>query len=61
MKNKLLELREKLELYPYADMAQQQRIEQRRLARRRGRAATIMSSPESRMGQTAVTRLLGGG
>lgn len=46
---------------PTIDQAQQQRVEQRRLARRRGRASTIMSSPESRMGQTAVTRLLGGG
>ena len=42
---------------PTIDEAQQQRIEQRRLSRRRGRAATIMSSPESRMGGVGTTQL----
>jgi hypothetical protein len=48
---------------PTIDEAQQRRIEERRLSRRRGRAATIMSSPESRMaggvGTTTLTSRLG--
>jgi hypothetical protein len=44
------------------DQAQLSRIEQRRMARRRGRASTIMSTPGSQQtGSVAVSRLLGGG
>jgi hypothetical protein len=47
---------------PTVDEAQQSRIEQRRMARRRGRASTIMSNPASQQtGSVAVSRLLGGG
>ena len=42
---------------PTIDEAQQARIEQRRLSRRRGRAATIMSSPESRVAGVGTTQL----
>jgi hypothetical protein len=48
---------------PTIDEAQQRRIEERRLSRRRGRAASIMSTPESRMagavGTTTLTSRLG--
>ena len=45
---------------PTIDEAQLARNEQRRLSRRRGRAATIMSSPESRLaGGVATTKLTG--
>ncbi len=47
---------------PTTDEAQQSRIEQRRMARRKGRASTIMSTPASQQtGSVAVSRLLGGG
>jgi hypothetical protein len=46
---------------PTVDQAQLSRIEQRRMARRRGRGATIMSQPEGRTGAVGVSRLLGGG
>ena len=47
---------------PTVDEAQQSRIEQRRMARRRGRASTIMSTPASQQtGSVGVSRLLGGG
>ncbi len=47
---------------PTTDEAQLSRIEQRRMARRRGRASTIMSTPGSQQtGSVAVSRLLGGG
>jgi hypothetical protein len=47
---------------PTVDEAQQSRIEQRRLARRRGRGSTIMSTPASQQtGSVGVSRLLGGG
>jgi hypothetical protein len=47
---------------PTTDQAQLSRIEQRRMARRKGRASTIMSTPSSQQtGSVAVTRLLGGG
>jgi len=48
---------------PTIDEAQERRIEQRRMSRRRGRAASIMSTPESRMagavGTTTLTSRLG--
>ena len=47
---------------PTVDEAQLSRIEQRRLARRRGRGSTIMSTPASQQtGSVGVSRLLGGG
>lgn len=46
---------------PTVDEAQLQRNEQRRMARRKGRGATIMSAPEARTGAVGVSRLLGGG
>lgn len=47
---------------PETDVAKQREIESTRMRRRRGRAASVMSTPESRqMGGVATTRLLGGG
>ena len=47
---------------PETDMAKVREIESTRLRRRRGRMATMMSSPESRQqGSVGMTRLLGGG
>ena len=43
------------------DMAKQREIESTRLRRRRGRAASMMSTPDSRQaGGVATTKLLGG-
>jgi len=47
---------------PETDVAKQREIESTRLRRRRGRAASIMSTEQSRMqGGMATTKLLGGG
>ena len=47
---------------PTVDEAQLSRIEQRRMARRRGRGSTLMSTPASQQtGSVSVSRLLGGG
>lgn len=47
---------------PTVDEAQLSRIEQRRMARRKGRGSTLMSTPASQQtGSVGVTRLLGGG
>lgn len=47
---------------PETDVAKQREIESTRMRRRRGRAATMMSTPETRqMGGVGTTRLLGGG
>lgn len=47
---------------PTVDEAKVREIESKRLAKRRGRAANIMSTPESRgAGGVGMTRLLGGG
>jgi len=47
---------------PEIDVAKQREIESTRLRRRRGRAATMMSTPKTQqMGGVATTRLLGGG
>jgi len=47
---------------PTVDEAQQSRIEQRRMARRKGRGSTLMSTPASQQtGSVGVSRLLGGG
>jgi hypothetical protein len=47
---------------PTIDEAKVREQETRRLARRRGRAATMMSSEQSQMaGGVGTTRLLGGG
>ena len=46
---------------PETDMAKQREIESTRLRRRRGRAASMMSTPDSRQaGGVATTKLLGG-
>lgn len=47
---------------PTTDEAKAREIESKRLRMRRGRAASMMSTPESRAaGGVATTRLLGGG
>lgn len=47
---------------PETDVAKVREIESTRMRRRRGRMATVMSTPESRsMGGVGTTKLLGGG
>jgi hypothetical protein len=47
---------------PETDVAKQREIESTRMRRRRGRASTMMSTPETRtQGGVGTTRLLGGG
>ena len=46
---------------PEMDLAKQRVIESTRMRRRRGRAATMMSTPDTRQaGGVATTKLLGG-
>jgi hypothetical protein len=46
---------------PEMDVAKQREIESTRMRRRRGRAATMMSTPDTRQaGGVATTKLLGG-